>query len=46
VSDKPTASNTLGLIGVELYRLHVGTASVVNLVFAAVQTDWKWIGWY
>jgi hypothetical protein len=46
MSDKPTASNTLGLIGVELYRLHVGTASVVNLVFAAVQTDWKWIGWY
>ncbi len=46
MSDKPTASNTLGLIGVELYKLHVGTASVVNLVFAAVQTDWKWIGWY
>jgi hypothetical protein len=46
MSDKPTASNALGLIGVELYRLHVGSASVVNLVFAAVQTDWKWIGWY
>jgi hypothetical protein len=46
MSDKPTASNTLGLIGVELYRLHVGNASVVNLVFAAVQTDWKWICWY
>jgi hypothetical protein len=46
MSDKPTANNTLGLIGVELYRLHVGTASVINLVFAAVQTDWKWIGWY
>jgi hypothetical protein len=46
MSDKPTASETLGLIGVELYRLHISNISVVNLVFAAVQTDWKWIGWY
>jgi hypothetical protein len=46
VSAGPTACDTLGLIGVELYRLHVGSASVINLVFSAVQTDWKWIGWY
>ena len=46
MSDGPTASDSLGLIGVELYRLHAGPASVINLVFAAVQTDWKWIAWY
>jgi hypothetical protein len=46
MSDGPTASNTQGLIGVELYRLHEGPASAINLVFAAVQIDWKWIAWY
>jgi hypothetical protein len=46
MSHEPTASNSLGIIGVELYRLHVGTASVINLIFAAVPTDWKWIVWY
>jgi hypothetical protein len=46
MSGGPTASDSLGLIGVELYRLHVGPVSATNLVFAAVQTDWKWIAWY
>jgi hypothetical protein len=50
MSDGPTASNTLGLIAIELYRLHVGPVSAIasplNLTFAAVQTDWKWLVWY
>jgi hypothetical protein len=50
VSDDLMASNTLGLIGVELYRLHVGPVAAgvnpLNLTFAAVQTDWKWLVWY
>jgi hypothetical protein len=50
MSDGPTASNTLGLIAIELYRLHVGPVSAgtspLNLTFAAVQTDWKWLVWY
>jgi len=46
MSNGPTASDSLGLIGVELYRLHVGSASAMNLVFAAVQTDWQWMAWY
>jgi hypothetical protein len=46
MSAGPTASNTLGLIGVELYRLHVSSVSATNFVFAAVQTDLKWAAWY
>ena len=46
MSDGPTASSSLGLIGVELYRLHVDSVSVMNFVFAVVQTDWKWVAWY
>jgi hypothetical protein len=46
MSAGPTASNSLGLIGVELYRLHVSSVSATNFVFAAVQTDWKYLAWY
>jgi hypothetical protein len=46
VSNGPAASNSLGLIGVELYRLHVGSVSATNFVFAAVQTDWRYLAWY
>ena len=46
MADGPTASETLGIIGVELYRLEVATESAINLVFAVVQTDWKWMAWY
>jgi hypothetical protein len=46
MSNGPTASNSLGLIGVELYRLHVGSVSATNFVFAAVQTDWRYLAWY
>jgi hypothetical protein len=46
MSNGPTPSDTLGLIAVELYRLHVDNVSATNLVFAAVQTDWKWMAWY
>src|ERR1700676_4577094 len=43
MSNGPAASNSLGLIGVELYRLHVGSVSATNFVFAAVQTDWRYL---
>jgi hypothetical protein len=46
MSSGPTSSNSLGLIGVELYRLHVGSVSATNFVFAAVQTDWRYLAWY
>ena len=46
MSNGPTASNSLGLIGVELYRLHVSSVSATNFVFAAVQTDWRYLAWY
>jgi hypothetical protein len=46
MSNGPAASNSLGLIGVELYRLHVGSVSATNFVFAAVQTDWRYLAWY
>jgi hypothetical protein len=46
MSDGPTASDSLGLIGVELYRLHVDSVSAMNFVFAVVQTDWQWVAWY
>ena len=46
MSAGPTASNSMGLIGVELYRLHAGSVSATNFVFAAVQDDLKWVAWY
>jgi hypothetical protein len=46
MSAGPTASNSMGLIGVELYRLHAGSASATNFVFVAVQDDLKWAAWY
>ena len=46
MSAGPTASNSMGLIGVELYRLHAGSVSATNFVFAAVQNDLKWAAWY
>ena len=46
MSDGPTASDSLGLIGIELYRLHVDSVSAINFVFAVVQTDWTWMAWY
>jgi len=46
MSAGPTASNSMGLIGVELYRLHADSVSATNFVFAAVQNDLKWAAWY
>jgi hypothetical protein len=46
MADGPTASKTLGIIGVELYRLENGSVGAINMTFVAVQTDWKWIAWY
>jgi hypothetical protein len=46
MSAGPTASNSMGLIGVELYRLHVDSVSAINFVFVAVQNDLKWAAWY
>ena len=46
MSAGPTPSNSMGLIGVELYRLHAGSVSATNFVFAAVQDDLKWVAWY
>jgi hypothetical protein len=41
MSAGPTASNSMGLIGVELYRPHADSVSATNFVFAAVQNDLK-----
>jgi hypothetical protein len=46
MSAGPTASNSMGLSGHELYRLHAGSVSASNFVFAAVQGDLKWAAWY
>jgi hypothetical protein len=46
MADGPTASKTLGLIGVQLYGIETGSVGAVNMTFVAVQTDWKWVAWY
>jgi hypothetical protein len=48
VADVPTASDTLGVIPVVLFRHHRGQGgpSAFHMLFAVVQTDWKWITWY
>ena len=47
MADNPTASDTLGIIGVELWRnVKQGGASSISMVFAVVQTDYKWVAWY
>jgi hypothetical protein len=43
MSDELTAGESLGIVGVGLYQLHVSSGSAMNLVFATVQTDWKWV---
>ena len=41
VADEPTASKTLDVIGVELYRLHRGPATAaINMVFAVLTNRW------
>jgi hypothetical protein len=46
MADGPTASKTLGMIGVQLVRLQVESVTAINMSFVAVQTDWKWAAWY
>jgi hypothetical protein len=46
MADGPTASKTLGMIGVQLYRLENGSVGAINMTFVVVQTDWKWVAWY
>ena len=41
MADEPTASKTLDVIGVELYRLHRGPATAaINMVFAVLTNRW------
>lgn len=46
MADGPTASKTLGMIGVQLCRLEAESVGAINMTFVAVQTDWKWAAWY
>jgi hypothetical protein len=47
VADRPTASDTLRVMGVELWRESTqGGPSAIHMMFAVVQTDWTWMAWY
>jgi hypothetical protein len=42
----PTASETVGIIGVNMYRDRRGSVAELMCLFVAVQTDWTWMQWY
>ncbi|MFL5083783.1 MAG: hypothetical protein ACJ8FP_03090, partial [Xanthobacteraceae bacterium] len=41
-----TASDTVGIVGVNMYRDRRGSIAELMCLFVAVQTDWKWMQWY